>query len=155
MSNLAKRVWLTLGSNFFNDNRTLNSSNWSLELHCLCKLEQIVTKTLVGHCCSEPSMGFGGSFHQNECRSFWPLLVPKHSLCRFSPVAPTLPEGIPQRKSRSILAGHLFDGNSALWLGDDLISSGSWYRFPSSRLPSLHSDLSHPCCDFSERRTHL
>ncbi len=88
-------------------------------------MEQIVTKTLVGHRCSEPSMGFRVSFHQNERRSFWPLLVIKHSLCRFSPVAPTLPERIPQRESKSLLAGHLFDGNFALWLGDDLISSGS------------------------------
>ncbi len=88
-------------------------------------MEQIVTKTLVGHRCSEPSLGVGVSFHQNERRSFWPLLVLKHSLCRFSPVASTLPERIPQRESKSLLAGYLFDGNSALWLGDDLISSGS------------------------------
>ena len=88
-------------------------------------MEQIVTKTLVGHRCSEPSLGVGVSIHQNECCSFWPLLVLKHSLCRFSPVASTFPERIPQRESKSLLAGYLFDGNFALWLGDDLISSGS------------------------------
>ena len=155
MSNPLRKAQWTLKITFFIFDLNLNTPNWPHELSTSLKLEQIVIEALVGHRCRESSLGLWFPLHQNECRPFWPLPIIKYSLCRVSPVVTAILERIPKRESKSIPAAHLFNGNFALWVGNDLISSGCWYRVSGTRFPSLHSDLSYPSFDFSERRTYL